>query len=179
MMSKALEILRDLQECEGQPAELYEQIDEAIEELLAQPEQEPDVGDVVEPVAWCQMVEGKVQDLLTSFEMKDWLYDKSWMPLYTAPPKREPLSQVVDSDERASAYMNARLWDFIEIGGAFPKACPDPRIWDHVLIYAPKREPLSEDEIWKGIKAEHPISRSSFTLGVKYAEKAHGIGGEE
>ena len=44
-----------------------------------------------EPVAWCQMVEGKVQDLLTSFEMKDWLYDKSWIPLYTAPPKREPI----------------------------------------------------------------------------------------
>ena len=55
-----------------------------IKECLAQPEQEP--------VAWCQMVEGKVQDLLTSFEMKDWLYDKSWIPLYTAPPKREPLS---------------------------------------------------------------------------------------
>ena len=54
------------------------------EELLAQPEQEP--------VAWCQLVDGKVQDLLTSFEMKDWLYDKSWIPLYTAPPKREPLS---------------------------------------------------------------------------------------
>ena len=45
-----------------------------------------------EPVAWCQMVEGKVQDLLTSFEMKDWLYDKSWIPLYTAPLKREPLT---------------------------------------------------------------------------------------
>jgi hypothetical protein len=56
----------------------------SIKELLAQPEQEP--------VAWCQMVEGKVQDLLTSFEMKDWLYDKSWIPLYTAPSKREPLS---------------------------------------------------------------------------------------
>ena len=54
------------------------------ERLLAQPEQEP--------VAWCQMVEGKAQDLLTSFEMKDWLYDKSWMPLYTTPPKRDPLS---------------------------------------------------------------------------------------
>ena len=57
-----------------------------IEELLAQPEQN-------EPVAWCQMVKGKVQDLLSSFEMKDWLYDKSWMPLYTSPPKREPLSE--------------------------------------------------------------------------------------
>ena len=54
-----------------------------IKEFLAQPEQEP--------VAWCQMVEGKVQDLLTSFEMKDWLYDKSWIPLYTTPPKRESI----------------------------------------------------------------------------------------
>ena len=42
-----------------------------------------------------------------------------------------------------------------------------------------KREPLSKDEIWKGIKAEHPISRSSFTLGVKFGEKEHGIGGGE
>ena len=62
-----------------------------IEELLAQPEQN-------EPVAWCQMVKGKVQDLLTSFEMKDWLYDKSWMPLYTTPPKREPLSDGTTAD---------------------------------------------------------------------------------
>jgi len=46
-----------------------------------------------EPVAWCQLVDGKVQDLLTSFEMKDWLYDKSWIPLYTTPPKLEPLSK--------------------------------------------------------------------------------------
>ena len=51
-----------------------------------------------EPMAWCQMVEGKVQDLLTSFEMKDWLYDKSWIPLYTAPPKREPLSDGTTAD---------------------------------------------------------------------------------
>ena len=64
--------------------EEYMQLMKETKELLAQPEQEP--------VAWCQMVEGKVQDLLTSFEMKDWLYDKSWIPLYLAPPKREPLS---------------------------------------------------------------------------------------
>ena len=64
-------------------------IDDLIREIqqqLKQPEPEQ------EPVAWCQMVEGKVQDLLTSFEMKDWLYDKSWIPLYTAPLKREPLT---------------------------------------------------------------------------------------
>jgi len=93
-----------------------ELVDE-IKELLAQPEQEPKfnfdlermkaaiespISDVTvddlakqvkqAPVAWCQLVDGKVQDLLTSFEMKDWLYDKSWIPLYTAPPKRERIN---------------------------------------------------------------------------------------
>ena len=59
--------------------------EKAIENYLTQPEQEP--------VAWCQLVDGKVQDLLTSFEMKDWIKDDSWIPLYTSPPKREPLSE--------------------------------------------------------------------------------------
>ena len=64
--------------------------EKAIENYLTQPEQEPQ--------AWCQMVEGKVQDLLTSFEMKYWLYDRSWMPLYTTPPKREALSDGTTAD---------------------------------------------------------------------------------
>ena len=36
-----------------------------VKELLAQPEHIPDVGNMVtqEPVAWCQMVEGKVEKL--------------------------------------------------------------------------------------------------------------------
>ena len=60
---------------------------------LNQPEQPEQ-----EPVAWCQMAEGKVQDLLASFEMKDWLYDKSWIPLYLAQPKREPLGlEIMDA----------------------------------------------------------------------------------
>ena len=60
--------------------ELYDK----TEKLLAQPEQEP--------VAWCQLIDGKVQDLLTSFEMKDWINDDTWTPLYATPPKHEPLS---------------------------------------------------------------------------------------
>ena len=64
-----------------------------IQNLLAQPEHITDVGNMVEqePVAWCQLIDGKVQDLLTSFEMKDWINDDTWIPLYTAPPKREPI----------------------------------------------------------------------------------------
>ena len=63
-----------------------------VQELLAQPEQNLREDLREEPVAWCQLVDGKVQDLLTSFEMKGWLYDESWIPLYIAPPKREPLT---------------------------------------------------------------------------------------
>jgi hypothetical protein len=81
-----------------------------INKLLAQPEQEP--------VAWCQLVEGKVQDLLTSFEMKDWINDESWIPLYTAPPKREPLS-----DEEIYEIFSKNEWNkFIELARAIEKA---------------------------------------------------------
>jgi hypothetical protein len=86
MMSKEREFLKKLRYA----THLENDLRKELEELLAQPEQEP--------VAWCQMVEEKVQDLLTSFEMKDWLYDKSWIPLYTAPPKREPLGlEIMDA----------------------------------------------------------------------------------
>lgn len=51
---------------------------------------------------------------------------------------QEPAQQVVDSDEKAGAYMEARLWEFIDMAAAWPKASPDPRTWNHVMVYAPK-----------------------------------------
>ena len=87
---------------------VQEELQAEIKELLAQPEQEP--------VAWCQMVEGKVQDLLTNFEMKDWIYDKSWMPLYTAPQKREPLSneeiQILYGRHAFAMELDEYMWGF-------------------------------------------------------------------
>ena len=59
----------------------------------------------------------------------------------------EALSQVVDSDETASSYLDARLWEFIDMSACFPKAKPDPRIWDHVLIYAPKPEQAEQEPV--------------------------------
>lgn len=50
----------------------------------------------------------------------------------------QPAQQVVDSDEKAGAYMDARLWEFIDMAAAWPKASPDPRTWNHVVVYAPK-----------------------------------------
>ena len=43
MMSKALEVLRDIKDCEGQPAPVYKRIDAAIQERIAQPEPEPKI----------------------------------------------------------------------------------------------------------------------------------------
>ena len=34
--------------------------------------------------------------------------------------------------------MEARLWECIDMAAAWPKARADQRIWDHVMVYAPK-----------------------------------------
>lgn len=45
--------------------------------------------------------------------------------------------KTVTNDEQASAFMNAKLWEFIDMAGVWPRAKPDPRIWAHVMVYAP------------------------------------------
>jgi hypothetical protein len=73
-------------------AGLYEDWEQHIKALLAQPEHVEDKLAMVEPVAW--MYERETEDftertLSVGFE-KD--FDGITIPLYTAPPKREPLS---------------------------------------------------------------------------------------
>jgi len=63
--------------------------------------------------------------------------------LYAAPPAQ----QTVTNDEQASAYMDARLWEFIDMAGAWPTAKPDPRIWAHVMVYAPPAQQPQEGTI--------------------------------
>ena len=58
-----------------------------IYELLAQPEHIPDVGNMVEPVAW-------MQDSVELYVLEEKSAIRGYViPLYTAPPKREPLSE--------------------------------------------------------------------------------------
>ena len=52
-----------------------------------------------------------------------------------AQPEQEP----VDNAEKAGAYLDARLWEFIDMAAAWPEAKPDPRTWEHLLVYAPKQ----------------------------------------
>ena len=82
-----------------------------------------------------------------------------------AQPEQEP----VDSAEKAAAYLDARLWEFIDMAAAWPEAKPDPRIWGHVMVYAPKQPSkpwvgLTADEIWKCNKA----SGSSVEFHICY-----------
>ena len=84
-MNKALEMLRELQECDGQPVELYKRIDAAIEELLAQPEPKP-VGIVITIGGYPDDSEHTVKLTCRHRDLKDGDL------LYTSPPKREPMS---------------------------------------------------------------------------------------
>lgn len=106
-----------------------------IEELLAQPEHIPDVGNMVEPVAWVT----------------------EWVQRY-----RNNDTPIMD---RAVSFTK----------GAAP-AVPNP---NYIPLYTspPTREPLSEDVIWDNMP-ENPMECSAlaFIRGVKFAEKAHGIG---
>jgi hypothetical protein len=117
-----------------------------IQELLAQPEQEP-VAWITEWVQRYRLNDTPIIDRAVSFTKggAPAVPNPNYIPLYTS-PTREHLSQVVDSDEMASAYLGARLWEFINIAGNFPKAKPDLRIWDHVMVYAPKQEPMTGKE---------------------------------
>ena len=70
----------------------------------------------------------------------------------TALRERLAREEPVDSDEKAGAYMDAKLWEFIDMAAAFPTAQPDPRTWGHVMVYAPKparqeQEPVAWEDV--------------------------------
>ena len=93
----------------------------------------------------------------------------------------EPEQEPVDSPEKAGAYMDARLWEFIDMAAAWPETSADSRTWDHVMVYAPTpRKPLTDEEIsvlWEGHTV--PVFGKTGINPVVFAraiERAHGIG---
>jgi len=130
-----------------------------VKDLLAQPEQTEQ-----EPVAWMydSYEDGRRDryDCLTTTEDYVTNYGVSNIrPLYTAPPKREPLS-----DERLRDISNR---EFYQAGYAEAEL-------------KLKRETLSDKEIGQAflqIDAWHRYE--CFIAGVRFAEKEHGIGGGE
>lgn len=115
-MNKALKVLQELKEsaeyCVCMPGDVSERIDEAIKELLAQPEQQ-------EPVAW--MYDHHIEvgyDKYTEFNIVETcarnLESENCInirPLYTAPPKREPMTE--KDLEVLEKYKFDKLWGLL------------------------------------------------------------------
>lgn len=53
----------------------------------------------------------------------------------------------ITNNQQASEYLEQRLWEFIDMAGAFPSAKTDLRTWKHVMVYAPK-QPDPEPVAW-------------------------------
>ena len=109
---------------------VQEELQAEIKQLLAQPEQEP-VAWITEWVQRYRHNDTPIMDRAVSFTKCDApaVPNPNYIPLYTAPPKREPLSE-------------ATINYYLERLGSHFK-------WD-----------------------------DGFEAGVKWAEKAHGIGDE-
>jgi len=105
----ALEALEKSHTCPLLPDDCAEAIT-AIEEALAQPEQEP--------VAWMYEV-NNAHTCLDLFEPPDDAYDEGTLhPLYTTPPQRKPLTD----EEIAETLTGYRLSDAIDITRAIEAA---------------------------------------------------------
>jgi hypothetical protein len=120
-MSKALTVLLELKDCSDYwseysvPIGIHERIDEAIQQLLAQPEHIVDVTDMVEPVAW--MYEWYENDLESTqaycgsekpFKGES-TQPFNFRPLYAAPSKQESLTPRQGLEEYKRGYVQAEL----------------------------------------------------------------------
>ena len=130
-----------------------------ISEFLAQPEP------TAEPVGYLYKQMDCYGEWATIFKVDKpyitWHDIKDIVPVYTAPPKREPVEECTNSDTWNCKYCNKTN---------SCKALKDSR-----NFAPPKREPLSTDIMLRLI-TEH----RDFPLNlVRAVEKAHGIGGGE
>ena len=143
-----------------------------IKELLAQPEQTEQ-----EPEAW--ILEDKKTGYRRQSAYKPTDLDEeacNVIPLYTAPPvkseqtEQEPVATKLESHQFTAFHVSAD--DFKKL----------QKLPTGTKIYTapPKREALSDTEITKNTpKLIHIGERLAFHAGVKWAERQHGIGGEE
>ena len=75
-------------------------------ELLAQPEHIPDVGNMVEPVAWLHEGLDETGEPVRSI-YHHFYEHANLIPLYTAPPKRKPIFNYTAPDYITGEYLEA------------------------------------------------------------------------
>lgn len=96
-------------------------------------------------------------------------------------------SEPVTNDEQATVFIEAKLWEAIDMYMTFPKAKVDDRTWSHLFVYAPQPapavQPLTDDEIEDLRKKTFstsnpycPVDSKSMRKAVRAAEAAHGVG---
>jgi len=125
---------------------------------LAQTEQEP--------VAWPDLSKGMEYAAQDEFHILPPRMRRLWermSELYASPPKRQ-LESTTD--------MMLELADRL---GGLPDDI-DPRAWEHLLVYAPKRQPLTDAQIWQMVNDcsfNRDLHADKFARAV---EDAHGIG---
>jgi hypothetical protein len=120
-----------------------------IEELLVQPEQ------------------NKAEAIMSNGVSVSNVYDAYEEGRKSVMVEQEPVAWLYEWVDEAGEPFKNFVYDFYDGANLIP-------------LYAapPKREPLSEDAILDALP-ENPMGCAAFIRGVKFAEKAHGIGGGE
>lgn len=92
--------------------------------------------------------------------------------IHREPPPHTTLG--INSDKQASEFIEKILWEVIDVLAMFPRAKTDPQTWEHLMVYAPQREPLTDEQI-------EDLYFDKFSMGelkafARAIEAAHGIG---
>ena len=142
----------------------------ALKAALAEPVQEPTDWEAVaadqamtiallraepvqDPVAW-RITDGEGDWEYRTELPEDWSiqwsarYGRKYEPLYTAPPAsvREAPQRKLEKMPMARPLTD-ELMDCVDRLGSEADLV-DPRVWDHLLVYAPKAEPVQEPVAW-------------------------------
>lgn len=143
----------------------------AIEGVLAQQSNEQ-----VEPVARIDYWPSAESDRYIA-NIVAWEHLPVGTLLYTHPPvptaqPKEPL--VINSQEKASEFIEKTLWEVIDVAAMFPKAKPNPRTWEHLMVYSPQPKPLTDEQIGDIAALFYPRwqGHEGFARAI---EAAHGI----
>ncbi len=105
-------------------------------------------------------------DFFVSYDLYKEIYE------FLAQPEQEPEAWIIVNKETGYRTQVSDLTPFLY----------HREIFEVIPLYTapPKREPLSDKEITKNTpKLIHIGERLAFHAGVRFAEKHHGIGGEE
>jgi hypothetical protein len=149
-VSKETELLRRALD------DLELQVGRAIDEIRTYLAAEPEA----EPVAWMRE-DGEIGN----YNPSDYGYGTKVFPLYLHPPKPEPARKPMTEDADDEAFNSASKYAaWLETENRMLRE---------------SRKPITKREMLTWYDELRPKSVADFVLGVRCAEKHHGIGGDD